>query len=83
MADFNIVNRVNSAFAEEFEVAEESLKPDTDLIEDLELDSLDAADLIASMEREFKIKLPEEQARQLRTMGDIYEFVDRLVAQAS
>ena len=74
-----IIQKVNEAIAEEFEVEVSSLKPGTHLGDDLELDSLDGVDLIAAMQRTFCIKFPEEEARRLRTMGDIYAFVEKLV----
>lgn len=78
-----IIARINSAIATEFELEEGEIAADKHLIDDLGLDSLDSVDLIAALERAFRVKCPEEEARQLRTVGDIYIFVDRLlVAQA-
>ena len=73
-----IVARVNTAIAEEFELDPEALTPDKRLVEDLGLDSLDSVDLIAALERAFKVKCPESEARALRTVGDIHQFVTRL-----
>jgi acyl carrier protein len=50
-------------------------------MKDLELDSLDSVDLIAAMEKTFKVKCPEAEARKLRTLGEIHAFVARLVAE--
>jgi hypothetical protein len=32
------------------------------------------------MEKTFKVKCPEQEARKLRTMGEIYVFVEKLIA---
>ena len=69
------------ATGKEFELDADKLVPSAHLIDDLELDSLDSVDLIAAMEKTFKVKCPEKEARALRTMGDIYAFVDRLMNQ--
>jgi len=45
------------------------------------LDSLDSVDLIAAMEKTFKVKCPEQEARKLRTIGDIHAFVEKLMAE--
>ena len=74
----DIIARVNDAIAKEFEIEPERLVPSARLIEDLDMDSLDSVDLIAAMERTFRVKCPEQEARKLRTMGDIYVFVERL-----
>ena len=73
---------VNAAIAKEFELDLDRLVPSAHLVDDLELDSLDSVDLIAAMERTFKVKCPEAEARQLRTVGDIHAFVGRLLATA-
>lgn len=71
--------RVNNVLATEFELAMSDLTPEKKLVEELGLDSLDSVDLIAAMERAFKVKCPEQEARQMRTVGDIHRFVERLV----
>jgi acyl carrier protein len=76
-----IRDAVNAAISKEFEIEPERLVPAAELVKDLELDSLDSVDLIAAMEKTFKVKCPEKEARALRTMGDIYAFVDRLMNQ--
>jgi acyl carrier protein len=81
MLDASIAAKVNAAIAEEFEVDPAKLTPEARLIEDIGLDSLDSVDLIAAMERAFKVKCPEAEARKLRTVGDIHKFVEGLVAQ--
>jgi len=74
----DIIARVNTAIAEEFELDPAALTPEKRLIEDLGLDSLDSVDLIAALEHAFKVKCPESEARALRTVGDIHQFVARL-----
>jgi acyl carrier protein len=80
MTPTEIAERVTAAIAEEFELDPADITPDKRLIEDLGLDSLDSVDLIAAMERAFKVKCPEAEARQVRTVGDIQAFVHKLVA---
>ncbi len=80
MTQDEITAAVNAAIAKEFELDPALLVPSAHLIDDLQLDSLDSVDLIAAMEKTFKVKCPEAEARQLRTMGDIHAFVERLLA---
>ena len=74
-----IKNAVNAAIAKEFEIDPARLVPTADLMKDLELDSLDSVDLIAALERTFKVKCPEKEARSLRSLNDIHFFVERLL----
>jgi acyl carrier protein len=80
MSPDEIKAKVNAAIAKEFEIEPGRLVPEADLMKDLEMDSLDSVDLIAAMEKTFKVKCPEQEARKLRTMGEIYAFVEKLVA---
>ena len=82
MSPQEIREKINSALAKEFEIEPERLVAAARLVEDLEMDSLDSVDLIAAMEKTFKVKCPEQEARKLRTMGDIYAFVERLLVVA-
>ncbi len=79
-----VIRRVNGVLVEDFELEEESLTPDADLYEDLELDSLDSVDLVAGLEREFGVKIDrqanEETVRSMRTLQDVYDFVIQLAA---
>jgi len=74
-----IRSAVNAAIAKEFEIDPARLVPTADLMKDLGLDSLDSVDLIAALERTFKVKCPEKEARSLRSLGDIHRFVERLL----
>ena len=75
-----IIQHVNRTLQEEFEMSETKLQPANRLREDLELDSLDAVDMIVALEQALKIRVDEEQAKQIRTVGDIYDFVERMLA---
>ena len=68
--------RVDRIMIEEFEVEPESLVSDASLVEDLDLDSLDGVDLVVALEKAFSCRIPEEEARGIRTLGDIYRKVE-------
>lgn len=78
----DIITKVNEALIDEFELKPDQLTPEASLIDDLELDSLDAVDLIAALERAFGKKIDEKAARNLRTVGDIHRYCEELVAHA-
>ena len=75
-----IVAHVNKTLIDEFEISDDRIGPDKRLREDLDLDSLDAVDMIAALEQGLKIRVDEEQAKKIRTVGDIYDFVEKMVA---
>jgi acyl carrier protein len=78
-----IVDTVNHVFEEYFEIERERLLPDANVFEDLELDSLDIVDLVVAMQNEFDINIrDDERLRELRTLGDIYRFIQALKTES-
>ena len=49
---------------------------ETSLTEDLEADSLDAVEVIMALEDEFGIEIPDEEAENFKTIGDICKFIE-------
>lgn len=76
MNDQQIIEKINSSLAEEFEFDLGEMTPETTLFEDMGLDSLDVVDLVIVLESAFGMKIREEEAiRKIRTLGDIHDFV--------
>ena len=66
---------VDEIFVETFEIAPEMLSADKKIFEDLGLDSLDMVDMIVGLQKRFGISLRDNEAlREIRTLGDIYDF---------
>lgn len=73
-----IIETVNSALGEEFELDPEKLKPSADIREELRMDSLDMLDMILTLEKAFNFKLGDRaKVRHIKTLGDIYDFIDK------
>ena len=70
-----IAETVNKLFVSLFELEPEQLLADTNLYQDLGLDSLDAIDLIIAFEKQFKINPSVEEVKLIRTMQDVYNIV--------
>ncbi len=71
---------VVDTLSSEFELEREKIVPDARLREDLGLDSLDGVDLIVALEKALSVQIPETDARQMRTVADIFAFIDKAVA---
>lgn len=70
-----LIEKINSALAEEFEVEESVIVPDADIKETLELDSLSLVDLVALLESLFGVKLKGGEISHVKTFGALYDFV--------
>lgn len=75
-----LIADLDRIFVEQFEVAAETVVPEARLREDLELDSLDAADMMIAIEKRFGVRLDDQVARTFKTVGDIHAHVRKLVA---
>ncbi|SFI92029.1 Acyl carrier protein [Terrisporobacter petrolearius] len=54
----------------------DGLSMETSLKEDLDADSLDAVEVIMGLEEEFDIEIPDEDAENFKTIGDIVEYIE-------
>ena len=70
-----LIGKINSALADEFEVEESVITPDAPIKETLELDSLSLVDLVALIESNFGIKIEGTQVSSIRTFEALYDFV--------
>lgn len=70
-----LIGKINSALADEFEVKESVITPDAPIKETLELDSLSLVDLVALIESNFGIKIEGTQVSSIKTFEALYDFV--------
>ena len=77
-----VFDRVRSTMQELFEVEADAIKPETKLIEDLQLDSIDAIDLAARLEEITRHRLGEEELRTLRTVDDVVNLIHKAMSTA-
>jgi acyl carrier protein len=82
----SIVEKVNAAILEEFDVEEADLSPDAKLGDDLGLDSLDGIDLVVAIERAFReqnVRIGETEVPKLQTLNSIYDYVSGQLSTSS
>jgi len=76
-----IQSKVDRIMIDEFEVDAAELSRDAQLRQDLDLDSLDGVDLIVALEKTFQCRIPEDEAREIRTLGDVYDRIHTRLAE--
>lgn len=74
---------LRDALVELFELEPERVTLAANLYEDLEIDSIDAVDLIDHIKRQTGRKIAAEEFKAVRTVGDVVEAVHRLVNPAA
>ncbi|MEP4888961.1 MAG: acyl carrier protein [Aliiglaciecola sp.] len=73
--------KVVSLFEELFELEPAKVTPESNLYEDLDIDSIDAVDLVVELRKMTGIKIKPEDFKSVRTVNDIVEQVDKLTAE--
>ena len=74
----SIFESVKEILVEQFGDDKTEITMDTDLFNDLDADSLDLADLISSIEDEFKVEASDEIISSITTVGNIVEYIAEL-----
>lgn len=74
-----VYEKLKGLLAEQLGVSESEITPDTNIMEDLGADSLDIAELIAMMEDEFNILITDERIREMVTVKDVSDFIEKLI----
>lgn len=75
MSSTDIELRVQEIIAEQLGIAEEEITLQSTLSGDLGADFLDLLELLMTFEDEFQIEIPVEQARKMKTVGDLLEHL--------
>ena len=67
--------KVKDIIVEELGIEREKLADSASFMDDLGADSLDTVELVMAFEKEFDIDIPDEDAEQLRTVGDALKYL--------
>ena len=67
--------RVREIIINELGLEPEKVTDDASFVEDLGADSLDTVELVMAFEEEFGLDIPDEDAEQMRTVGDAIKYL--------
>ncbi|KFA57631.1 acyl carrier protein [Mageeibacillus indolicus] len=70
-----MLETVKSILVEQLGIDAEEIKPDSNFIDDLSADSLDIVELVMAMEQEFGVSIPDEEAENIKTVGDAVDYI--------
>ncbi len=71
-----IFDEVKEILVEQLGVGEDDVELTSSLVDDLGADSLDAIDIVMSIEDEYSIEVPDETIEQMKTVEDIVSFIE-------
>lgn len=70
-----ILAEIKSLLVNQFELEEEQITPEANLFTDLDLDSIDAIDMVVFLQKKTGKKFSPEQFKTVRTVNDVVEVV--------
>ncbi len=71
-----VFEKVKDILAAQFDVDEESITMDTDILDDLGADSLDVMDLMMTLGDEFDMQVDESEIENITTVGALVNFIE-------
>lgn len=72
-----LTEAIRAIIEERLGVAADEITEEKSLVNDLGADSLDSVELIMSIEQKFEMTIPEEATEQIKTVGDIIDYVEK------
>lgn len=71
-----IADKVKAIIVDKLGVDENEVTPTAEFTKDLGADSLDTVELIMEFEKEFDLKIPDEEAEKIATVGDAIFYIE-------
>lgn len=81
MVKEEIYQNIRDVLVKDFECDPAAVKPEALLVDDLDLDSIDAVDLVVRVQQMTGIKVSTDDFKSIKTLGDVVDVIARLLAQ--
>jgi acyl carrier protein len=72
----DIQQKVTVILTEKLGIAASEITPDANFVKDLGIDSLDYAELVMDFEQTFDIKIPDDDAEKMQTIGAAVKYIE-------
>jgi acyl carrier protein len=74
----NMEKEIAKLVSEVIEIPEADIKPDADFANDLGVDSMKAIEIVAAVEKKYKVIVPEKDIPKIRSLKEVIEMVKSL-----
>lgn len=71
----SLEERVRNIICDQLAVEQDKVLPTASFIDDLGADSLDIVELVMTMEEEFDLDIPDEDAEKMKTVDDVVKYI--------
>ncbi len=72
-----VFDKIREILADQLDANVDEMTMDTRIAEDLGADSLDVVEMLMSVEDEFGIEIPDEAIEDLKTIGNVVEYIEK------
>ncbi|HMJ68846.1 MAG TPA: acyl carrier protein [Cyclobacteriaceae bacterium] len=72
----DVQKRITSILIDKLGINESEITPDASFVKDLGIDSLDYAELVMEFEQTFDIKIPDDDAEKMQTIGQAVSYIE-------
>ena len=72
----DIQQKITSILIEKLGITGSEITPDANFVKDLGIDSLDYAELVMDFEQTFDIKIPDDDAEKMQTIGQAVKYIE-------
>ena len=74
----DVKEKVISIIADQLGVEKEKVKAESSFVKDLGADSMDIVEMVMAFEDNFSIKVPDQEAENIKTVQDAIDFIQNL-----
>jgi acyl carrier protein len=71
----DVQKKVHAILIEKLGIPDSEITPDASFVKDLGIDSLDYAELVMEFEQTFDIKIPDDDAEKMQTIGQAVGYI--------
>ena len=75
----DIPKKVTEILVEKLGIAQSEITPDANFVKDLGIDSLDYAEIVMEFEQTFDIRIPDDDAEKLQTLGQAVKYIQEKI----
>lgn len=77
----DIQKKVTLILTDKLGIPDSEITPDASFVKDLGIDSLDYAELVMEFEQTFNIKIPDDDAEKMQTIGEAVKYIGEKLAK--
>lgn len=72
----NTAEKVKEVISKQLNKSVEEVSEEKEIVKDLGADSLDIVEMLMNLEEEYNITVPEDEAANIKTVGDIIKVIE-------